>query len=288
MAVRGASAEWKGSLKEGAGKMRLGSGAFEGPYSFVSRFENGAGHQSRRTDRRGARRLLLDGAGRRTRPRRASTHEHQDHAKVHLGASDAGPTITQIDLDVEGVVPGIDAATFQQHAEGAKKGCVVSRALAGVQTITLNATLEVDAASMARIRLIHWNGPEGRERRLRLAALGHEAEFDDLDGPALGRALRASPPDAFVIDLSRLPSHGREVAMALRSHKDTRHMPIVFVDGDPAKVAKLKALLPDATYTTWGRLKTALPRAIARPATSPVVPPVVDLLRASPPSRSSA
>ena len=61
--------------------------------------------------------------------------------------------------------------------------------------------------------------------------------------------------------------------MALRSRKTTRHVPLIFVDGDPEKVAKLKTLLPDATYTTWGRLKTALPRAIARPPASPIVPP---------------
>ena len=64
------------------------------------------------------------------------------NAKVHLGAGDAGPTITRIDLEVEGVVPGIDAAQFQEFAEGAKKNCVVSRALAGVQNITLQATLK--------------------------------------------------------------------------------------------------------------------------------------------------
>ena len=126
---------------------------------------------------------------------------------------------------------------------------------------------------MARVRLIHWNGPEGRERRLRLASLGHQVEFDDLDGPAILRTLRANPPDAYVIDLSRLPSHGREVAMALRTYKDTRLIPIVFVDGDPDKVARLKTVLPDATYTTWGRLKTALPKAVARPPTAPIVPP---------------
>jgi hypothetical protein len=126
---------------------------------------------------------------------------------------------------------------------------------------------------MARIRLIHWNGPEGRERRLHLASLGHEALYDDLDGPALGRRLRADAADAFVIDLSRLPSHGREVAMSLRTLKSTRSIPIVFVDGDPQKVARLKALLPDATYTTWGRLKTALPRALAHAPVSPIVPP---------------
>ena len=126
---------------------------------------------------------------------------------------------------------------------------------------------------MARIRLIHWNGPEGRERKQRLVSLGHEADFDDEDGPALSRKLRASIPDVYVIDLSRLPSHGREIALSLRSRKDTRLVPIVFVDGDPDKVAKLQGILPDATYTTWGRLKAAIPRAIARQPASPVRPP---------------
>jgi CheY-like chemotaxis protein len=121
--------------------------------------------------------------------------------------------------------------------------------------------------------LIHWNGPEGRERRLRLASLGYHVEFDDYDGPGLSRVLRATPVEAFVIDLSRLPAHGREVAMWLRSNKSTRHVPIVFVGGDPEKVAKIKPLLPDATYTTWSRLKGSLPRALARPVENPVVPP---------------
>lgn len=126
---------------------------------------------------------------------------------------------------------------------------------------------------MAHVRLIHWNGPEGRERKLRLASLGHHADFDEVDGQALLRMLRRDPPQAFIIDLSRLPSHGREVAMWLRSAKTTRHVPIVFVDGDPVKVAKLKALLPDATYTTWPKLTTALPKALARRIAAPVVPP---------------
>lgn len=121
---------------------------------------------------------------------------------------------------------------------------------------------------MARIRLVHWNGPEGRERRLRLASLGHETLFDDLDGTGVLRATRADPPDAVIIDLSRLPSHGRETALSLRSSKATRHIPIVFVDGDPAKVAALKALLPDAVYTTWGRLASTLPKALTRPVRS--------------------
>jgi lipoyl-dependent peroxiredoxin len=141
MAVQSASAEWKGGLKDGAGKMSVGSGAFEGPYSFVSRFENGAGTNPEEligAAHAGCFSMALAAALGRAghQPTSITTN-----AKVHLGTSEAGPTITRIDLNVEGVVPGIDAAKFQEFAEGAKKGCVVSRALAGVKDITLNATL---------------------------------------------------------------------------------------------------------------------------------------------------
>ena len=123
------------------------------------------------------------------------------------------------------------------------------------------------------LRLIHWSGPEGRERKLRLASLGHHVEFDDVDGPGLSKVLKRSVPDAYVIDLTRLPSAGRTIAMWLRTNKATRHIPIVFVDGDPEKVKKIRELLPDATYTTWSRLKTALPKAVTKRVTDPVVPP---------------
>ena len=103
--------------------------------------------------------------------------------------------------------------------------------------------------------------------------MGYQADYDEFEGPGLMRKLRAAMPDLVLIDLSRLPSGGRQVAMALRAAKATRHVPIVFVDGDPAKVKTIKALLPDATYTTWGRLAAALPRAIAKPLAAPVVPP---------------
>jgi len=141
MAVHGASAEWKGSLKEGAGKMRLGSGAFEGPYTFVSRFETGPGTNPEEligAAHAGCFSMALAAALGRAGHTPTSI---KTNAKVHLGASEAGPTITQIDLEVEGQVPGIDQATFQQFADGAKTGCVVSRALAGVKTINLNAKL---------------------------------------------------------------------------------------------------------------------------------------------------
>jgi osmotically inducible protein OsmC len=141
MAVSNASAEWKGTLKEGSGSMRLGTGAFEGSYSFLSRFENGNGTNPEEligAAHAGCFSMALAAALGRAGITPTSI---RTTAKVHLGTGDAGPTITQIDLDVEGEVPGLDQAAFQQHAEGAKNGCVVSRALGGVQTITVNARL---------------------------------------------------------------------------------------------------------------------------------------------------
>jgi osmotically inducible protein OsmC len=142
MAVRNAEAEWNGSLKEGKGRVKLGSGAFEGQYSFSSRFESGTGTNPEEligAAHAGCFTMALSaGLGRAgLTPTRLHTT-----AKVHLGVVDGSPTITQIDLDVDGEVPGLDAATFTKHAEEAKKACLVSRALAGVPTINLTATLQ--------------------------------------------------------------------------------------------------------------------------------------------------
>jgi CheY-like chemotaxis protein len=133
---------------------------------------------------------------------------------------------------------------------------------------------------MKTVRLIHWNEDEGLERQQQLEAFGFSTGFDAGDVTHTLRAIRAAAPDAVVIDLSRMPSHGREVARALRSAKTTRHIPLVFVDGEKEKVAATKALLPDACYTTWGRIKTALPKAIANPVKTPVAP--TDVMSAKP------
>lgn len=125
---------------------------------------------------------------------------------------------------------------------------------------------------MKTIRLIHWNEDEGLERREQLEAFGFDAAFDFGDGVAGLRLIRSSPPDAVVIDLTRMPSQGREVAHAVRRSKATRHLRIVFVGGESEKVERTRLLLPDAVYTTWGRIKTALPKAIANPPHAPLVP----------------
>lgn len=137
MAVRTSSAEWKGSLKEGAGIMKLGSGAYEGPFTFASRFESGQGTNPEELI--GAAHAgcfsmflsaLLTNAG--FTPTRIHTT-----ATVHLGE---GPTITLIELNTEAEVPHLTEAAFLEHAVAAKKNCPVSKALAGPE-IKLNAKL---------------------------------------------------------------------------------------------------------------------------------------------------
>ncbi len=138
MAVRNAEAEWKGTLKEGAGTMKLGSGSYEGPFTYASRFEEGPGTNPEELI--GAAHAgcfsmflsaLLTNAG--FKPTRIHTT-----AKVHLGA---GPAITLIELNTEAAVPGLDDAAFQEKAAAAKAGCPISKALAGVGEIKLTANL---------------------------------------------------------------------------------------------------------------------------------------------------
>ena len=122
------------------------------------------------------------------------------------------------------------------------------------------------------IRLVHWNEDEARERAERLEKLGYKVAWKMGKGPEFLSGVREKPPRAFVIDLSRLPSHGREVALALRSLKATRHVPLVFVEGDREKVAQLRRKLPDAAYTTWRAIGGALKKALGTPLPNPVVP----------------
>lgn len=140
MPQRKSNATWNGTLKEGNGKMRLGGGAYEGAYSFQSRFEEGEGTNPEEliaAAHAGCFSMALSGelgkAGH--DPKRVSTE-----ARVSLAKSDAGFTIDRIELVTEAEVPGISDEDFQQLAEAAKEGCPVSRALAGPE-ITVRAKL---------------------------------------------------------------------------------------------------------------------------------------------------
>ena len=140
MAVRKANAVWEGRLRDGKGRVKLGSGGFEGPYSFASRFEDGTGTNPEE---------LLGGAHAACFSMALSAGLERagfpatrvaTTAKVHLEKQEAGFAISQIDLETEAVVPGIDEAGFTAQAEAAKAGCPISKALAAV-TINLNAKL---------------------------------------------------------------------------------------------------------------------------------------------------
>lgn len=113
-----------------------------------------------------------------------------------------------------------------------------------------------------RICLIHWNEKERLERISRLALDGIEVLEDIPAGPQFAKALEAAKPDALVIDLSRLPSQGRDLGVMMRARAGTRQIPIVFVEGAEVKVAAIRGLLPDAEYTTWEELLPALTRAV--------------------------
>jgi lipoyl-dependent peroxiredoxin len=140
MPVRKANAVWEGTIKEGQGRMSLGSGAFEGRYSFGSRFEEAGGTNPEEligAAHAGCFSMALSGALGRSGfpPKRIATT-----AKVHLEKVGEGFQITRVELDTEAEVPGIDESAFQEHANKAKEGCPVSKALGGVE-ISLNAKL---------------------------------------------------------------------------------------------------------------------------------------------------
>ena len=139
MAAKG-TAEWKGDLRTGAGTFTAGD-TISGGYTFKSRFEDGPGSNPEQLIAAAhascfsmALSNALDQAGH-------AAESVQTDATVTLRFVDGAPTITKIALVTTGRVPGIDQATFTEHAQAAKAGCPVSRALAGVPEITLEATL---------------------------------------------------------------------------------------------------------------------------------------------------
>ncbi len=124
---------------------------------------------------------------------------------------------------------------------------------------------------MRRIRLLHWKQEECEERAGRLRALGYEVDSAQLPSSSM-KEFRENPPDAVVIDLSRLPSHGKEVGVFLRGSKTTRLIPLVFVEGLAEKVAGVMAALPDARYTTYAKIGPVLEDVLREPLREVVVP----------------
>ena len=129
MAISNSSAVWRGNLADGSGTMKLGKGGYEGPFTKASRFENGAGTNPEEligAAHAGCYSMFLSAI---LSKNGFPPAEIKTTAKVHLGD---GPAITLIELETDANVPGCDEAVFLEHAEKAKAGCPVSKALSAV------------------------------------------------------------------------------------------------------------------------------------------------------------
>ena len=141
MATREGKAEWRGNLKKGEGDLMVGEMAWEAPYSFSSRFEDGSGTNPEEllaAAHAACFSMFLSGV------LADAGHEAEfvnTTAKVHLRAGDDGARIHRIELETEGRVDGIDEETFKKHAEESKDGCPISQALASVDEIEVSARL---------------------------------------------------------------------------------------------------------------------------------------------------
>jgi len=124
---------------------------------------------------------------------------------------------------------------------------------------------------MHRIYLVHWRPSEAASKVAHLAAR-FEVECGAPQGSPGLRPLRDHPPAAVIVDLDRAPAQGRDIGLALRQYKDTRHVPLVFAGGVASKVERVRELLPDATFAAWDDVLEPLRTAIDKPIEEPIVP----------------
>jgi lipoyl-dependent peroxiredoxin len=150
MATRNGSARWNGDLSSGNGRVTVGDSAWTGPYSFTSRFGEGTGTNPEEL-------IAAAHAGCFSMAFAHALNEAghapafiETAARVQLRAVDGTPTIVQIELETLGDVEGLDEARFREFAESAKASCTISRALAGVERISVSATLVSQAGASVR------------------------------------------------------------------------------------------------------------------------------------------
>ncbi len=125
---------------------------------------------------------------------------------------------------------------------------------------------------MPSVRLFHWKSKEAGLLIAKLRAAGYEVAHNaETQSPSV-REIKESGVAAVVVDLSRLPSHGKYVGAWLRGSKSTRHIPLVFVGGEAEKVAAIQKQMPDAVYASLVGVVAALKKAIRNPPNDPVVP----------------
>jgi hypothetical protein len=123
---------------------------------------------------------------------------------------------------------------------------------------------------MQLVRLVCWNRELAEEHGRLLARPGWKVDASPLNPSGLIGQFRDHPPAVVVLDLDRLPSHGREIGVMLRNGKSTRRIPLVFAGGAPEKVARIRGELPDAVFTSWEQIAGALDRAVRDAPAEPV------------------
>lgn len=143
---------------------------------------------------------------------------------------------------------------------------------------------------MPRVLVIHYDAAEASLVASRIRRENFDAEVYTARGPAGFPGIRAAPPDAVVIDLTRVPSYGRVMGALFRESKSLRHIPLVFIEGDPAKTRRVKRVLPDAVYSNVLRIGPALEKAIRQAPAEPLAPqvdrvPLLGKLRIGPDSK---
>jgi hypothetical protein len=123
---------------------------------------------------------------------------------------------------------------------------------------------------MRRVKLIHWKPEEIKQRENILCKAGYKVDSNLEGGLNIIKEITKNPPAAIVIDLSRLPSQGRDFGLLVRKRKGSRHITLVFVDGAPNKVLQIRQLLPDAVFTSWDNIDQMLDQVITNPPGEPI------------------
>jgi hypothetical protein len=123
------------------------------------------------------------------------------------------------------------------------------------------------------LRLISWNPQAAAERARELEKAGFKVHAGPAPSKQLATHFRDLAPAAVVIDMDKLPSHGRAVGVVLRTTKGRRHLPLVFAGGEPEKVERARRDMPDACFTDWKRAAQAIKRYVSAAPMTPIQPP---------------
>jgi hypothetical protein len=128
----------------------------------------------------------------------------------------------------------------------------------------------------ARLFYVHWDKDEALAASRGLREAGFNVRYEAESGDTAWKEVKKTPPDALVISLAKLPSHGRRVASVTRETKNLQDLRVIFVGGEDGVVADTRKEFPEAIYCSWAQLKQTLAKKLgARPDAGVTAPPGV-------------